>query len=44
MGENMRFVRQIQTIRVTNFDRLMIEKRYENMKTCYRFLYAVSSV
>jgi len=29
---------------VTNFDdKLMIEKRYANMETCYRFLYAVSS-
>jgi len=28
MGENMRFVRQTQTIRVTNFD--MMEKKYTN--------------
>jgi len=40
----MRFVRQSQMIRVTNFDdSLMIEKKNANIKTCHRFLYTVPS-
>jgi len=42
--EDMKFVRQSQTINVTNVDnKVQTEKEVRKQETCYRFLYAMSS-
>jgi len=41
-GEDMKFVRQSQTIKVTNVDnKVQTEKEVRSMEICCRFLYAV---
>ena len=42
--EDMKFMRQSQTIKMTNVViKYCLKKKYASMETCYRFLYAESS-